>query len=968
MNKKTSLFLLLSICLSIFNSISQSAYKYTTYPDDPLNSRIYVLENGLTVMMTVYKDAPRIQTYIAVKVGSKNDPKETTGLAHYLEHLMFKGTQNIGTVDWNKEQPMLQTIEDLFEIYRATGDSLERERIYAQIDSISYNASKLAIPSEYEGLMMAIGATGTNAATSYDYTMYVDDIPSNELENWARIQAERFSFPVFRLFHTELETVYEEYNMGMASDSKRIFNEIAHTFFPNHPYGHHPIIGFPEHLKNPSLKNIREFYDTYYVANNMAICISGDFDPDKAIAIVDTHFKTLKQAPVPAIAFEPESPIVSPIEKDIVGLDAEVTDVSFRFDFGNGSREALILEMVNTILYNGKSGLIDMNINQKQQAIDAWAASMILNDYSYLTMLTRPKTGQSLEELTTLLLNQIELLKKGDFPDWIFEAALNNRKLEDMEQCESNQGRAMALAEAFVSNITWQDVLNETEALKNLTKKDIVDFANKYFQNNYLVIYKRQGAPQVEKVEKPKITPVFLNRDVSSEFYDSVLESKVYPIEPVFVDFEKDMQRIKTKNGIEILYNENKENETFMLVYHFNSGRSSNPKLSLAAEYLQYLGTSKRSLEEFNQEFYKLACNYVITASEDQTYIGVMGLSENMDKAIALLEELLSDPQPNQKALDNYINDVLKVRQEMKANQSAIFSALVDYGIYGTNSPTLDVLSEAELKAITPEELIRIVKDLTKSEHRILYYGPENMSKIKKRMDKMHHTPKKLLPVIPPKHYEANEVIEPNVYLVDYDVNQSYITEAFRGVRFSPQLAPIRSLYNNYFGSGSSSIIYQEMREKRSLAYTAGAYYSSPSYPQGFYVNNAFIATQNDKIMDALSVFNELFENIPLSENAFTFTKESILSNIRTQRITKMDVIWTYLNNEKMGYTYDRRMNLYKEIPHLTLQDIDMFNKKYIKGKTKNYMILGREKDLNKNELSKFGNVKVLTLEQIFGY
>ena len=339
-----------------------------------------------------------------------------------------------------------------------------------------------------------------------------------------------------------------------------------------------------------------------------------------------------------------------------------------------------------------------------------------------------------------------------------------------------------------------------------------------------------------------------------------------------------------------------------------------------------------------------------------------------MEKAITLLEELLSDPKANQEALDNYVNDILKTRQDAKTNQNQIFSTLVNYGTYGQNSPSLDILSEAELKAITTDELIAIIKGLTKHNHRILYYGPSDIKFMKKTLEKLHDTPKKLLPVIPPKRYEPLAVEKNNVYVVNYDANQSYIYEVFKGVHFDSVLVPAVSMYNNYFGGGMNAIVFQEMREKRSLAYSANSTYREPSYPEGYYTNSAFIATQNDKIAEALNAFNELFEEMPLSEKAFSLAKESILSDINTKRITKMNVIWSFLNNEKMGYNYDRRMDIFKHIPSLQLTDVKDFNNKYIKGNSKTYLILGRESDMDEQTLSKFGEVKKLNLEQIFGY
>jgi predicted Zn-dependent peptidase len=201
---KKTLFTLCFMATLLFvgGSANAQKYEYKTYPNDPLNVREYTLKNGLKVFMSVYKDAPRIQTYIAVRAGSKNDPAETTGLAHYLEHMMFKGSHKLGTTDWEREKVELDKIEALYEVYRKTTDDKRRAEIYHQIDSISYVASTIAIANEYDKSMTAIGSDGTNAFTSNDYTMYVEVIPSNMLETWAKVEADRFPNLVLRLFHT----------------------------------------------------------------------------------------------------------------------------------------------------------------------------------------------------------------------------------------------------------------------------------------------------------------------------------------------------------------------------------------------------------------------------------------------------------------------------------------------------------------------------------------------------------------------------------------------------------------------------------------------------------------------------------------------------------------------------------------------------------------------------------------------
>lgn len=231
-------------------------YKYETVKGDLMKSRIYTLDNGLKVYLTVNKEQPRIFANIAVRTGSRNDPAETTGLAHYFEHLMFKGTTHFGTSDYEKEKPLLDDIRARFEVYRLEKDLDRRKQLYHEIDSVSQLAAQYFIPNEYDKLMSNMGAKDINAYTAYDETCYYEDIPSNELDTWLRIQSDRFQNAVIRGFHTELETVYEEFNMGLADDDEKASNALFSLLYPKHSYGTQTIIGTQDHLKNPSILNI----------------------------------------------------------------------------------------------------------------------------------------------------------------------------------------------------------------------------------------------------------------------------------------------------------------------------------------------------------------------------------------------------------------------------------------------------------------------------------------------------------------------------------------------------------------------------------------------------------------------------------------------------------------------------------------------------------------------------------------
>ncbi|NNF34687.1 MAG: insulinase family protein, partial [Saprospiraceae bacterium] len=405
----------------VTKSTTSNGYTYEYVENDKSNTRIYTLENGLKVYLSDYKDEPRIQTCIPVKAGGKFDPENSTGLAHYLEHMMFKGNNHFGTKDWENEKIYIDSIEWMFEHYRTLTDADERKAWYNKIDQVSNDASKLAIANEYDKMVGFIGATGTNAYTTEDRTVYINNIPSNQLENWLDLEAKRFSMIVNRLFHTELEAVYEEKNRSLDNDGWKSYEAMYRALFKKHKYGTQTVIGTIEHLKNPSIKDIREYFDKYYVPNNIAVCLSGDLDYDKTIALVDQYFGTLAPKPIEEYIKIEEDPIVSPQEVTVIGPDAENVNIGFRFG-GTSNDDIHYVRMVDMLLNNSLAGLIDLNLVQQQKVLRAGSYVNDLNDYSIHTFYGNPREGQTLEEVRDLILEQIGKVKKGEFDDWLMEA------------------------------------------------------------------------------------------------------------------------------------------------------------------------------------------------------------------------------------------------------------------------------------------------------------------------------------------------------------------------------------------------------------------------------------------------------------------------------------------------------------------------------------------------------------------
>ena len=975
MKNQNLITILLIISAGIYLTINAKKDKkmiennYEFVENDPLNARIYTFENGLKVYLSSYDDAPRIQTSIAIKAGSKNDPSDATGLAHYLEHMLFKGTDKFGSLDYKKEKVLLDKIEDLYEQYRSTdmSDLVNRDLVWQQIDSISGEAAKFCIANEYDKMLSGIGAKGTNAYTSNEKTVYINDIPSNQIEKWLKIEAERFRMPVFRLFHTELETVYEEKNRALDSDGSKMFEALMSGLFPNHQYGTQTTIGTINHLKNPSLKEIRKYYNKYYVPNNMAICMSGDFEYDQVIKLIDKYFGVFERKEDPLFEVYNEAEIQSPKITNIYGPEAERLYVGFRLN-GIHSKDAMLLRMVDMVLSNTSAGLIDINLNQAQRLVGGGCFPYILNDYSIHGFYGSPNTGQTLEDVKDLLLSQLDEIKKGNFSEWILEAIISDLKLEQIKKYETNNGRTDEFVEAFTLNKSWEDYQSFLNELSKITKQDIIDFVNQNYDDNYVIVYKRLGEdPNAITVTKPQITPVSVNREAKSEFLSSVLEEDVNDIEPRFIDFTNDLQKDDIGN-VPLIYKQNKENERFQISYVLDMGTDHNKKLKLALDYLKFLGTSDMSSSQKLEEFYKLGCDLSVNTNSKSTKVTLTGLSSNFEGSVKLLENILSNAVSDEIALKSLKSSYEKQKQDAKLNkQTILFTAMTNYARYGGKSSFTNKLSLQEIETISSQELLDIIHSLTKNEHRILYYGPDDLADVKKLISENHNT----LNLKEVKKINLNLEREMNsnqIYVVDYDMKQVEIVMYAKGTSFDKAKYPIIKFHNEYFGGGMSSIVFQDLRESKALAYSVYSTYTIPKNMDDSHFQFSYIGTQTDKLSEAMEGMLGLLTQMPEAVSNFENAKEAVLQRIRTERITKQKVLDYYEAASKINIDYDQRRDLYENVNAFSMQDLRDFHNSHVKNDNYTYMVLGSIDELDMDLLKKYGEVSVLTLEEIFGY
>lgn len=945
-------------------------YTYEYVTNDPLKVRVYTLKNGLKVYLSRYEGEPRVYTMIPVRAGGKNDPANNTGLAHYLEHIMFKGTASFGSLDWDKEKVYLDSIEQMFNQYARLKDEKEREAYYKLIDQVSNEASKFAIANEYDKMISEIGGTGTNAFTWVDQTVYINDIPSNQLDNWLQIEANRFRMITPRLFHTELEAVYEEKNRSLDNDYWKTYESLFSGTFPTHPYGTQTVIGTIDHLKNPSITEIKKYFDTYYRPNNVAICLSGELDYDKTIAMIDKYFGDWQpNDQLPEWKKVNEAPIQKPVVKEVIGPDAEWVHIGFRHE-GRTSEDYQKLRLLDMILSNSQAGLIDLNLKQQQKVLEPVSMVESMHDYSLHMLTGRPREGQTLEEVRDLLLGQVDLIKKGEFDDWLIDAVINDMKKNQIMASEQNYSRANDMMNAFIYQMPWQQYVSEIEALRKYKKEDLMKFANDMYTDNYVVVYKRSGKdPNAQKVEKPQITKVALNKETKSAFHEAILANKVEKLSPVFLDYEKDIQKFTMKSDIEVLYTPNTENDLFMLYYLSDAGTNNDPRLQAAVEYLEYLGTGDLSAEDVKKEFYKLGSNFGVFAAEDRTYIYLQGLNENMEKSVELFEKLLAQAKPDDEALQKMIDGNFKERDDQKKDKSAIlWQGLLNYGLYGPQSPFTNVLTNKQLRELKSAELTELIRGFTQMQHRVLYYGPRPGKDLVTLLDKYHQVPDQLNPVPPAVNFGMADMSQPNVYWADYDMVQAEIVFLSKADTFDAARIPATRLFNEYFGGNMSSPVFQELREAQGLAYAAFASFNTADKPRDNDYFFGYIGTQADKQPESMKAMMKLIQDFPRSEAGFDVAKNSLLNRIESERITKADKLFNYETARKRGLTTDIRQQVYEEVKNMTLEDVANFQKQNIKDRKFNVVLVGDRDKLNLKDLQQYGQVRELTLDELFGY
>ena len=952
MKKLTILFLLL---IGALVSYAQSG---------DLKTKTFHLDNGLKVVMCEDHSQPEIYGAVYVHAGSKNDPVEATGMAHYFEHIMFKGTDRIGTTNWEAEKVFLDSIDLMYDRLHETSDMAERQAIQQKINALSQKSADYAIPNEVDVILTQMGGRGLNAGTAYDQTMYFNTFPSNQLSKWMDVYVERFRNPVFRLFQSELETVYEEKNMYGDSPINAFQEYLFHETFGEHPYGR-PIVGYTEHLKNPQTSKMHEFYNTYYVANNMTLILVGDFDIDATEPMVAEKFGTWRSGKLPKEPTYTLPKFNGPTVKEVRMTPVKMGALVFP-GVKNSDPDMIPLTLACTIFANGETGLADkLMLDGKVMA--AVLMPLSLEDHGANLMLYVPKLlGQSHEDAENLIFGCLDQLKNGQFSDDLFEAMRMTLLKERLKETESLESLSSLFLELETTGQTYEEYQAETERLKNITKAEVVAVANKYFGNDYLDVRSKMGFPAKDKVDKPNWKPIEAkNTEAKSDFAKAIEAQQVPEVEPQVVKFGEDVVITEINDSFKLYSTTNPRNDIFDLQLRFNYGTNNDPDLSRAVQYLQLQGTKTQSPEEFALQLQKMGASVDFSTFDNAFSVRLTGFEKDLNAILALCSSKLWNPSNEEK----YIRTLAEGEKTNLSTQSEDAStwaqAVREYALYGDQSTFLNHITLKEWGKKSGEALLNEVAEALKYDGYVLYSG-NTQPQLVVDMLKANN-------LVKPNTIKGKEKVrvekkytEPQVFIAsNKKFRQSNIYFYVPGEKLTAKDEAMASLFSKYFGTDMYSIIFQEIREFRSLGYTAYANYRydylerKPGHLFGF------LGTQSDKTLDGMNAFKDLIVNMPVRMEKFNASKEALLKSRASDYISFRSMPATVQNWMKKGYDHDPRGEVTELIRNAGFEDVQSFYNRMIKDRPVVIMMSGNQKKIDKKELGKFGAVTKLKYKQI---
>ena len=935
-----------------------------------LKVKEYRLENGLTVWLNEDHSQPKVFGAVVVKAGAKDCPD--TGIAHYFEHMMFKGTDRIGTLDYESEKVLLDSIAMKYDELAMTEDTAARARLQKEINELSIRSSEYVIPNEFNRLINRFGGSGLNAATSYDATIYFNTFSPQYMVQWAEINSERLINPVFRLFQSELETVYEEKNMYGDFIGGQVMDTLMARYFGPHPYAY-PIIGSTKNLKNPRLTEMHKFFEDYYVASNMALILSGDFDAQQVMPILEKAFSRIRSGNAP----KQEKVMLPPFNgRETMKVKFPIPFIKamglgFRGVSANHEDQVALNIAVNLLNNSNGTGYLD-KLMVEHKLMGALAINESMNEAGILAVAIMPKLLiQSYSSAEKMVWDEINRVKNGDFSDEMFNSLKLEQKRQYASSLENIDSRATIMMNLFSQGKSWNDYLNEVARIESITKEDVVRVAQKYFSNNYLCVTKSTGKYPKDNLPKPAFSPVVpRNADASSSYAKQLEKIPEQQVAPRIIDFEKDVKTSKLTPLVTLYTTPNPLNDIFTLNISYGIGALEQPELMQLTNYLQLLGTESLSFEQFRSRLQSIGSTLAFDVTSDAFVMKVTGFDNHIDETMELVGDFIRHAKADDKKLRQIVDDAKVSEKAFFKSGDNVASALLEQVKYGDQSRYLRKLSLSQIKKLKGKDMLAIYDKVRSVQCDLHYCGTLPVEKVIGTI--RQHLPLERTTVASnsPYYRELKQYDRPTVFFIDMpDMAQSIVYGYVKGDPVDDKASRHASrLFSVYFGGDMSSLMFQEIREFRSFAYRTSGRYQLPNHAHKGTAGSftAMLSTQSDKTLDALGVLDSLIREMPLKPERMEAVKQTLVNRINNDYPPFRNLSEKVASTRMEGFDRDPAEEFLRDIATMDMQDISRFYREQISGRPVVYVIAGNRKHIDMKKLAKYGTIIKVKKKDIY--
>jgi len=928
---------------------------------DAMGVTIHRLSNGMTVYISTDRQKPRFSAWIGTRAGSRHDPADSTGLAHYLEHMLFKGTDEYGTLDAAAEAPHVERVRELYAELRTTDDKARRKAIFEKIDAATQAQAVHAVPNEISRTYGMLGVEGTNAFTSNEQTVYIGDIPSNRLEQWAKLEGERFADPVFRLFYPELEAVYEEKNLSMDRPWSRVYQTLGLALYPEHPYGTQPTIGLVEHLKTPAYQDMVDFFDRWYVPNNMAIVLAGDIDAKTALPVLEAAFSRLEPKALPTELPGKIVPLTAKVTKTVVAKGEQSAMLAWP-TVPVSHADVAALTVMDRVLDDAKVGLLNVELELTQKVPSAGSGNSNLREGGYFSVRARAREGQSPEDLEALLLGVVAKLKAGKLADADVQAAKLSQSVARKRQLEFASARASRMMSSFVTHRPWADIVAFDDAFDAVTREDVIRVANKYLGDNYVAVYRKKGEHEVVKIDKPHITPVEIDASRQSPFIADIMAMPSKPLEPEWVVEGKHYAHVALPTGT-MIASQNTRNDTFSVTYRMDRGYRKAPLLCYALDLFEIAGGAGLSAEELQKKLYALGSRVYTTCNAESSAVVVSGLDSNQDETLALVNDWMKAPTFDDAMLKRHLDNAISRRRDILEEDRSLTSALDTFAKYGSASAWLQHPSNRKLGKAKPAQLAKLITTWFDYEHRTLYFGPRKPEVAAKTI--AQGTGRKRTG--PQRTRKYRQARAPQIFFLHKAGAKANVRFVMPRKPLPRAERPVASLYSEYLSGSMSSLIFQEIRESRGLAYSAYSRFSWGSTLKDESGLLGFMSTQADKVPVAVETFLGLLRDRSLSPERIETAKASLEQEFRSTRIDPRWVTSWVESWDELGEKTDPRRWEWKAVEKVDAAQTQAFAGQFADVPVI-IAIVGDRDRVGLDELAKMGKVTEVSAGDLFSY